>query len=155
MSDTTYPPEAWARLGLKARQRRISLGMNQPDVSAAGGPSTGVVSKIENAKQTSYEDRVLFQLERALQWQPGSARDILDGGEPRAVGELPSLQAETRGIVAAPAETGEEDSPITPQLRALLEQAQQRTNERLAELAEKLDRQNEMIEKLLEDRKGA
>lgn len=155
MSDTTYPPEAWARLGLKVRQRRISLGMNQPDVSAAGGPSTGVVSKIENAKQTSYEERVLVQLERALQWQPGSAHEVLNGGEPRAIGELPSVRAETLGAVAEPIRTGEEDSPITPQLRAMLEQAQRRTNERLAELSEKLDRQNEMIEKLLEDRKGA
>ncbi|KAB8186960.1 hypothetical protein FH608_046580 [Nonomuraea phyllanthi] len=153
MSDTTYPPEAWARLGLKARQRRISLGLSQPEVSAAGGPSTGVISKIENAKQTTYEDRVLVQLERALKWQPGSAARVLSGGEPRPIDEL---RGETQGGAGELSAADEEqDSPITPQLRALLEQAQRRTDDRLAELTEKVERSNELIRKLLEEQRGA
>ncbi|MFI7114033.1 hypothetical protein ACIBK9_47485 [Nonomuraea sp. NPDC050227] len=155
MSDTTYPREAWVRLGQQARQRRIDLGMSQPDVSAAGGPSTGVVSKIENARQSSYEDRVLAQLERALQWQSGSAHEVLRGGEPHIVGESRSAHRETPGTVTTPDRAGEDDSPITPQLRALLEQAQRRTDERLAELNKKMDEQNELIKKLLRDKRGA
>lgn len=153
MSDTTYPPEAWARLGLQARQRRIHLGMSQPDVSAAGGPSTGVVSKIENAKQTFYEERVLVQLERALQWQPGSAHRVLNGGQPQAVGELPLQRADAQGSVDS--STTEADSPITAQLEALFAQAQQRTEERLAELTQKVEESQELIRKLLDERKGA
>ncbi|MFI7125903.1 hypothetical protein ACIBQ1_09430 [Nonomuraea sp. NPDC050153] len=127
--------------------------MSQPDVSAAGGPSTGVISKIENAKQPSYEDRVLAQLERALRWQPGSAQQVLDGGEPRAIDGLPSLQADLQANVDTLEEEG--DSPITPQLRALLEQAQRQTRLQLDELAAKVDEQNQLIRRLLDERKGA
>ena len=162
MSDTTYPPEAWERLGRAARERRISLGMSQPDVSASGGPSTGVISKIENAKQDSYEDRVLAQLERALQWKPGSAKAVLAGGEPLPVGDPASPHAGGRREEAATS-TREAESPIATHLQELLAQAQQRTEEKIKELVnqkfeeqnELLTRQNELIEKLLNERKGA
>lgn len=106
MSDATYPNDAWVRLGHKARQRRIALGLSQPEVNAAGGPSTGVISKIENAKQTSYEERVLVQLERALQWRPGSATAVLEGGEPAdatSEGTRPALPSGAAGKVVADA----------------------------------------------------
>lgn len=158
MSDITYPQDAWVRLGLRARQRRISLGMSQPEVNAAGGPSTGVVSKIENARQTSYEERVLVQLERALQWQPGSAQRVLEGSDPLPVGSLPPATAEMQGTVR-PSAGEEPESPITAQLEALLaqatRQAEERLAERLEELTKKVDESQDMLRKLLDERKGA
>lgn len=94
-------------------------------------------------------------LDRALKWQVGSVANVLAGRDPLPTGTLPAARAEMQGTVAGTEEGGDEDSAITPQLRALLEQAQQRTNERLAELTEKVDEQSQMIKKLLEDRKGA
>lgn len=100
MSETSYPREAWVRLGREVRRRRIGLDMNQPDVSAAGGPSTGVISKIENARQTHYEDRVLALLERALRWQPGSCKRVLDGGDPVELGEPTSVTVQGKAGAA-------------------------------------------------------
>lgn len=76
----TYPPEAWRRLARAVKDRRRDLGHTQVTLSAAGGPSATIISRIEGAKQSAYEPRVLSLLERALCWSPGSVTAILDGG---------------------------------------------------------------------------
>lgn len=92
-------------------------------------------------------------LDNALQWEAGSVQRVLSGLSPRPVGASPSRVAEERGALTEPPGNDEEpDSPITPQLRALLEQAEQRTSRQLAELTEKVERQNELIERLLGER---
>lgn len=72
----------WSRLAARVRERRDELGLTQEDVRAAGGPSTATMRLIEGALQESYQPAILTRLEKALEWERGSARRILDGGEP-------------------------------------------------------------------------
>ncbi|MGI5223602.1 hypothetical protein [Actinoallomurus sp. CA-142502] len=75
MDTSSYPAEAWKRLGRAVKARRNHLGMTQPQVATSGGPSTAVVSKIERAAQQGYEDAVIVKLENAL----GLRRDAVEG----------------------------------------------------------------------------
>jgi hypothetical protein len=127
----------WAEVASEARitvetLRAIRRGNNQPSTLTKRG------------------------LERALQWQAGSIQAVLAGGDPATSPSLPSLAGEVHGIVKPAREVNED--PVAAQFRALLEQAQQRTNERLAELAgevEKVKEENQQLRRMLEDRKGA
>lgn len=151
MSENTYPHDAWVQLGRLVKRRRIELGMGQAAVNAAGGPSVGVISKIENAKQTFYEDRVFADLERAIRWKAGSAEKILQGKSPTPLsppGALPPLAMDARGTVSEP-RAMEGESPIASYLNGLLAGV----NERLAELNEKVDQQNRRIEELQQNRR--
>jgi hypothetical protein len=74
--------EDWQRLAEHVVSRRVSLGLTQQDVRAAGGPSTATMRLIEGALQTTYKDMVIGRLEKALNWGPGSVRSILAGGDP-------------------------------------------------------------------------
>lgn len=69
------------RLAAFVRERRTALGLSQEQVSAAGGPSSATQRTIENARHGSYP-ATLRRLETALGWEHGSARRILDGGDP-------------------------------------------------------------------------
>lgn len=85
MDQTDFPHEAWQRLGHSAKRRRLELGYNsQPELAAAGGPSTSLISKIEGARGYPYSDRVIIRLEDALRWKRGSAVAILNDQEPTA-----------------------------------------------------------------------
>lgn len=78
-----YSHEDWVRLGNVVRQRRHELNLSQPAIAAAGGPSVGVLSKLENGKLASPpSDRVLISLDRALGWMPGSCVAVLGGEHP-------------------------------------------------------------------------
>ena len=82
----------WARLGKYARARREDLGLYREDIAARGGPGVSTLGKIENNRQASYAMDVLAKLDRALGWTAGSARAILDGGEPQlAVAAAPPV----------------------------------------------------------------
>jgi hypothetical protein len=72
----------WHRLAESVRERRVELGMTQEEARAAGGPSTATMRLIEGALQESYQASTLRDLERALQWQRGSVRMVLAGGDP-------------------------------------------------------------------------
>jgi hypothetical protein len=75
--------EAWRRLGRAVARRRTELRMTQSDVSAHGGPSLATMQAIEAARQDSYRDRTLADLEQALGWQRGSVESVLfSGGDP-------------------------------------------------------------------------
>lgn len=71
-----------ARLGRYAKQRRDQLGMTQQNVWDAGGPSDTTQSGIELGTATGVQRSTLLRLERALRWAPGSARAVMDGGQP-------------------------------------------------------------------------
>lgn len=98
----------WQRLADDVRLRRGDLGLTQEEVAAAGGLSTATLRLIEGAKQPGYRPRVLRDLERGLQWERGSVRSILDGGDPLPAAEDPTLP----GIAPAPAEAAPGPDPI-------------------------------------------
>lgn len=66
------PQETWDWLAEKVVARRNELGLTQAEVVAQSGGllSQSVLSLIENARSTSYRDRSLTGLTRALQWGP-------------------------------------------------------------------------------------
>lgn len=162
--------EPYKRLDEAMTRRRLDLGMKTwRDLAQAAGIAYETLRALRKAEGGTAEGTV-HGVERALQWQVGSIERILKGGSPLPIGALPSPTAEMAGSVTELADwEDEEDSAITPQLRALLKAAQQRTEERLAELTQqvaaqsqtmaeqtqKMSEQNEMLRKLLEDRKGA
>lgn len=92
----SYSPEDLRRLGRHVRDRRLALGMSQAAVAAKGGPSTGVLSKIETGVKT-YGDRVIIPLERVLRWERGSVAAILAGGEPALRPGSPGTSTENLG----------------------------------------------------------
>jgi transcriptional regulator with XRE-family HTH domain len=157
MSDTTYPNSAWVRLGRAVKRRRLGLGLSQAEVNAAGGPSVGVISKLENAKQDFYEDRVYADLEKSLGWQAGSVDAILAGGDPTIAtppGHLPAITAESSGLVKPRRDEG--DSDVTHYLHGLLQSVDQRLaemNQQLAEQSQQLAEQNRRIEELQRDQR--
>lgn len=56
------------------------------DLAEVMGVSRRLVGSLENAERTSYAQATLDALEGALGWAPGSARLVLDGGEPIRAG---------------------------------------------------------------------
>lgn len=76
-----YPPEAWQRLGRAVQQRRKELDHTQPSLAIAAGISVSVLSKIERAASTRYEDRGLMRLEDVLRWPRGRVEAILNDQE--------------------------------------------------------------------------
>jgi len=72
----------WEHLGRVVAARRVRLGLNQQDVAQQGGPGTGTMVLIENARKKYYRPRVLASLEHVLGWRRGSIHRILNGGEP-------------------------------------------------------------------------
>lgn len=87
------------RLAKFVRERRTALGLSQEQVAAAGGPSSATQRKIENGHHGSYP-ATQRRLETALGWEHGSARRILDGGDP--VPAPPAVTA-AAGVAAATA----------------------------------------------------
>lgn len=78
--------EAVRRFGHAVKARREELGMSQSDLAAALGRPVGTLSAIEQGRRkTGVSGRTQTALDRALQWQPGSSRSLLDGGEPVAL----------------------------------------------------------------------
>lgn len=147
-------------------ERRQALGMTWAEVARDAGITIETLRAVRRGKN---EPSGLTKrgLDNALQWEPGSVQSVLSGRDPRPIGTLPTPTAEMQGNVTKERRTDEEvDSPLAAQFQALLLQAQQRTEERLAELTQKFDEQREflgqvveeqreMIEKLRDERRGA
>lgn len=90
----------WRRLAAAVIARREELDLTQEDVRQKGGPSTATMRLIEGALQTSYRGVILARLERALEWEPGSVRAILRGGEPTPLRHAQEGPDEPAGAVA-------------------------------------------------------
>lgn len=75
----------WMRLAHAARNRRLSLDLDQTEVAARAGLSSITISKIENGH--SVKLRTLWKLDKGLDWQPGSAAQVASDGLPPV--ELP------------------------------------------------------------------
>lgn len=87
------------RLARGARDRRLALGLTQKQAAAAAGVSDQTWLNVENGKPAS--DRTLAGVDRALRWQQGSARRLLEGGEPDPVGEHPRTIEERLAAIEA------------------------------------------------------
>ena len=72
--------EGWRLLSTAVRNRRDQCGWTQLDIAARGGPSIDRIQAIEAARTDRYSARTFAKLEHALDWEPGSCRAILDGG---------------------------------------------------------------------------
>lgn len=75
-------PDEWQRVAEYAYRRRARLNLTAADVvdRAGGEISLKIVSMIENARQTSYLDKKLRSLSRAL-WGTDDAIDLILRGE--------------------------------------------------------------------------
>lgn len=74
----------WGRLGHHVVARRTELGFrNRSDFAAAVHVSARLISDIEKGRRTNFDQVTLSALEAALGWETGSAREVVDGGEPR------------------------------------------------------------------------
>jgi hypothetical protein len=81
--------EDWAALAQAVSDRRTQLRLSQEDIGRAGGPSDVVVSRIEHNSEPRPRGDTLHKLDEPLQWQPGSAVAILNGGQPTPIEEVP------------------------------------------------------------------
>lgn len=85
MSTNEGPPPAGAeRLRWYVlRRRNDELDLSQMEVWQAGGPSNTTLTKIENGHLEKLERVTARRLDTGLRWEPGSARRVWDGGEPK------------------------------------------------------------------------
>jgi transcriptional regulator with XRE-family HTH domain len=97
------------RLGKKVESRISDLGLEYTEVAQRAGFSVETLSKIR--KGVTVKPLTYRRLERALQWQQGSADDVLSGDEPRSLEDLPA-----EGEPEAPAPLEE----IDPRAEAIL-----------------------------------
>jgi transcriptional regulator with XRE-family HTH domain len=86
------PQEDPRRLGLAVRDRRGELGLSQEDFSrrAGSGLSLKQLQRIERG-MVRPRAATLGALDRAAGWTSGSARRVLDGGEPSLAQPEPEL----------------------------------------------------------------
>lgn len=76
-------PAAWARLARALREARGHLGLTQAQVAERAGVSLYAVGAAERGDPP--EKRMpptLAKIAKALEWQPGTIENILDGAEP-------------------------------------------------------------------------
>ncbi|MCT1885775.1 helix-turn-helix domain-containing protein [Dietzia cinnamea] len=70
------------RLGEHVAARRLALGLSYTQVHQQGGPSDTRTRAIENGTGPALRSSTLDKLDTALRWAPGSARAVLNGGDP-------------------------------------------------------------------------
>lgn len=99
----------WKRLGEHVVNRRIELNMpKRDDLATASGISYRILGDIETGRRDNFDRVTLVKLEHALQWAPGSAVAIANGGTAvpatRITGQgattMPALAASGTGTVA-------------------------------------------------------
>lgn len=74
-----------ANLARWVKARRDELDLTQMEVWMAGGPSNTTLTKIENAEMDGLTRTTARKLDAALQWEPGSARRVWEGGSPNRI----------------------------------------------------------------------
>lgn len=78
-------------------ERRATLRMSQLAVYESGGPSNTTIALLERALGPLPRATTLRRLDIGLRWRPGSARDVLQSGDPR---------------VAVPLDPDQDDAPV-------------------------------------------
>jgi transcriptional regulator with XRE-family HTH domain len=84
ISAVTYD---WTRLADAIRARRTDLGLTQAQLATKAGVATLTVRNLEGGRQFTRIAPSLVLVENALGWEAGSARSVLEGGEPTLVSE--------------------------------------------------------------------
>lgn len=74
--------EDWARLAEAVKKRRASRKWSYDEIHDAGGPSDVVLSRIEKNEEPRPRGDSIQKLDAGLAWRPGSATDVLNGGDP-------------------------------------------------------------------------
>lgn len=78
-SEPNPPAGGWSALAEAAQRRRAQLGLRQNDLEYRGGPSGATVRNIEQCARATYSPKTLRQLEAALEWERGTAGEIVNG----------------------------------------------------------------------------
>ena len=100
------------RLAEAVRKRRAELEMSQLEVQAAGGPSNTWQTLIEGGRLETLTRITARRIDAGLQWEEGSARDVWEGGYPRALSQRRLTEAQLAEI-----------NDLSPELRALVLEA--------------------------------
>jgi transcriptional regulator with XRE-family HTH domain len=86
----------WSKLAAAIRSAREARGLSQASLAELAGVSEGSVQNLEGGKPRSRMPQTLAKIEPHLGWAEGSARAVLDGGEP-------TLALPPRGAPGSPA----------------------------------------------------
>lgn len=79
----------WARLASFLRSRRAALGgLTQGELATKAGVSLGVITDLESGRSRGRYPHKLPRVEAAVDWTPGSAMNVLDGGDPTESGPV-------------------------------------------------------------------
>lgn len=73
----------WKRLADQIRADAAGRYDTLRQLARAAGLSTRVVEDLTAGRRTRYRERTLAGVESALEWEPGSARRVVEGGKPR------------------------------------------------------------------------
>lgn len=120
---TTTSNEDWSRLGAVIARRIDDLRLTRSDVQERGGPSPATVRAIINGRSRTLSVSKRRDLERALNWLPGSVDDVLAGGDPRIV------RADRVGIaVRQKVDRKEEEERLALALAVAVDEAEDATN---------------------------
>lgn len=82
-----FEVEQIARLGQIVKERREELGVSQKQLLDRGGPSNSTLTKIEQGRADTISNATMRKIDRALDWEFGSAQEVLAGGDPTVSGE--------------------------------------------------------------------
>lgn len=94
----------WDRLAGAIRERRQVLGMTQQQLADAVGVDRSTIKNLEGARTpTKRLPSSIAVVEQALGWAPGSARIVLDGGEPIAAARQPEHSQTPEPLSGLPA----------------------------------------------------
>jgi len=74
----------WDRLTDAIQRRRNELGLTQVQLAEAAGVTDTTIRNLEGGRKFRRLPASVPAVEQALGWAPGSARIVLDGGEPIA-----------------------------------------------------------------------
>lgn len=77
-----------ARLAQAIADRRRALGRSQIGVWRSGGPSNSTLTRLENGEGDPPSPSTLRKLDKGLDWVPGSAAAVLNGGSPTSLTPL-------------------------------------------------------------------
>lgn len=77
-------------LATHVRARRAHKDWTQLDVYNQGGPSNSTLTAVEDARPPGPSRSTLRKLDVGLQWESGSARRVLEGGEPTPLEATPA-----------------------------------------------------------------
>lgn len=102
------------RLDQAMNQRRLELRLNWRQLAEAAGISYTALRAIRKGDYRPTE-LTAQDLDRALQWVPGSVYAILDGGDPTPVGTTDSAGRQ----IETPTDGGAADGPEAPEVEVL------------------------------------